>query len=86
MFEIQCNTTVFYVGTTRKDTFDAPVPIYGVDRMSSVRHAVAQVLKINPDFVYAELVVNEKLRIFPFDIVFDRRFGAQYSDSVELRE
>lgn len=86
MFEIQCKASVFYVGSPRKDILSSPVSIYGVDRMSSIRHAVAQFLKINPDWVYIELIINGKLRVFPFDVVFDQRFGTQYTESVEQRE
>jgi hypothetical protein len=46
--------------------------------MSGVISAVAKQLKVNPDYVYAELVINDQARVFPFDVVFDSQFDSVF--------
>jgi hypothetical protein len=46
--------------------------------MSSVRHIVAKEVRVNPDCVYVELIVNDSLRVLPFDIVFDHQFSSAF--------
>jgi hypothetical protein len=54
--------------------------------MTGVQHTVAEQLKVNPDCVYIELHVDDKSRVFPFDVVFDQSFGQTFRDKVETRE
>ncbi len=73
---MNCAIKVHHVDGRNETLTDEP--LYSVDRMSSVVNVVARQLRVNPECVYAELIINDEVRVFPFDVSFDRAFDSVF--------